>query len=219
MGALGNKVENKEREETPWKSYVRPMSGGECSRGGPKLRAEKPEKDRQKAIEALYSVDEFDTKLLQFSIENPETSMRVRADYMNCSETKIRDRINKPGYQRAAREMIATTWDILEESQKMAALAVQGLLKDENPDIVYKACKLLLQPFVNKGQIEVRNVQQVIHEVKFGKSGELISSQEEVLAVENTTQLLLGEHYTEGQENDDERADASGEVAGTSSET
>lgn len=204
-------MKTKENEESSWLPFVRKNTHGSCQQNGSVVKKERTPAEKQKAIEALYSIDTFDNKLIDFITKHPETTEKQRAEYMNCSQKRVRNAIQKPGFQRAMREIAASTMDILEEGQRLAALKVQELIGSYKEEISLQACKLVLQPlFVKKEQIELTNVKQVIHEVRFGKAGDVISSREDILEIEDTTQLLLGEHYTESNAHD-ERTNDSGE--------
>lgn len=161
----------------------------------PKKRITKPPSEDKQSLTSSYELDEVDHKLLRHIMEYPQDSLSALGKVVGMNKTSVHARYKKPAFQRALAEMRAETWDIIKRGQNAAARALLKLATNSKDEKVrLDAAKTLLGPILNKGELTVHNVQEIIHRTRFGEQGEMISDS---ITVEKTTPKntieLLGE--------------------------
>lgn len=143
-----------------------------------------------------YSLDELDHIMLKQLFEYPSTTFDELAVLVKRTKGSVIARYKKPAFQRAFAEIRAKTWDIIQKGQNQAARRLLKLVQDPDKRIALEAARLLMGPILNKGEIKINTVQEVIHRTRFGDQGQLISDSVEVAKETPANTIdLIGDEY------------------------
>ena len=162
----------------------------------PKKRSTKTgDKGKQSPTTNGYSLDEVDHTLLKHLIEYPKSSLEDLGKVVGLHKSSVHKRYHKPAFQKALQDMRAETWEIIKKAQNQASRALLKLTRSKDEKIALEAAKALLAPYLNKGEISVHQVQEIIHRTRFGEGGQMITDTVEIPKETpgDTLELLGGE--------------------------
>ena len=130
----------------------------------------------QKLSLSKLEIDDVDRKILQLLTEHPGISVKDIAEAVGRGVNNIYDRMKRPGFVRAQKELQATTDELLLRAQKIAARRLINLIKDSDSKIAIDAIKIALAPHTNKRQVDQKT--EIVFKTRIGSQGQLLQEQE-----------------------------------------
>jgi hypothetical protein len=147
------------------------------SRKEGKIRAARKVED----VGSKWDLDGIDSVILKHLVKYPSSSNQDLGDLVGLTERAIRARRAKPEFDRAYKELTATTEAHLKEAARRAASRLKRLVDDEDKDIALAAIKMALSPYINKAQIDMTVTPRTVYRTSIQVDGSLL---QEVVAEE-----------------------------------
>lgn len=159
----------------------------------PKKRSTKKPDTGKPSKTKLYELDDVDHALLRHIMEYPEATFEALGKVVSLSKASVYQRYKKPAFQKALADMRAETWEVIKKGQNQAARTLIKLMRSKDDKIALDAAKTLLAPILNKGELTVHQVQEVIHRTRFGEGGQMERDTVTIpVKTESTLDLLEG---------------------------
>ena len=128
-----------------------------------------------------YKIDDVDKRIIQHLLEYPDTTQKDLANQFGYSVSGIINRIKRPAFVNAMKDMHLKTMDIYLSAQTLAARRLMKLIQSSDEQVALKACNLALHPLVNQATLNVNASVEKIYRVRFGEQGQMF---QEVLDIE-----------------------------------
>lgn len=138
-----------------------------------------------------YHLDDIDRVLLNQLREFPRTGLKELGEMVGFSAAGVKRRLDRPAFSKALERMSEETLSILVRAQRQAVLRMQQLIASKDEKIALEAAKSVLAPMLNKAEISLKQVEEVIHQVQLGEKGEIITNTIEVEATKPKSTMDL----------------------------
>ena len=155
------------------------------------------EKDREKHERrlAMYRLDEKDDFILRHLIQYPNTKVKELSEILNLGHEAISNRIKKPAFQKALKDIKADAWDLVKRSQEKALRRLMKIIETGKDKDAIDASRIVLNPmFQQFNERTAKDIKEVIYATRFGEGGQMIAETKEIESTtpKSTLDLMTG---------------------------